>query len=326
MSPFAKGIGPAFLLILILSPAQASLTLCNRTSYVVYAATAAVSPSGIDVNGWTRVVPGGCAAVIQGDLTAPAYYVSARSSRAHSGPPRAWNGAVSLCVKDRDFHFHFALGLIRCTDADSYSAGFAPLQTRHKRSWTTTLREVPDFPSMAAAENAGLKRLLGDIGFQNLRDDKAAEAALAQFRKRMRLPETADRQALFSALETEAMKTAVPLGYTICNDTAKPVYAALAQQKGSVFASRGWWTVAGGTCAPIVTDSIAGTAVWLRVEGGGGAPLVSGNAKFCVTNIEFEVQGREHCAQRGLTEAGFAETNLGRKPGYTAHVTANGLK
>lgn len=326
MKPLATAIGTALFLTLVLSPADAALSVCNRTSFVVYTATAAFGSGGIDVKGWTRVVPGGCAVALAGDLSAPAYYVFARSSRAHSGSPRAWGGSINLCVKDRDFSIHFPPGVVQCTDADSSSAGFAPLQTHHMRSWTTTLREVPDFSSPGAAQRAGFKRLLFDIGTANLKDDKAVDAALAQFRARARLPATADAAAMFGALETEAMKSAVPLGYTLCNDTPKPVYAAMGQKKGPVFISRGWWTVAGGTCAPLITESVADSSIWLRVERGGAAPLVQGNMKFCVTNIEFEVQGRERCTQRGLTEAGFAETNTGRKQGYTAHVTASGLR
>jgi len=121
------------------------------------------------------------------------------------------------------------------------------------------------------------------------------------------------------------MKTAAPIGYTVCNDTDKPVWAALGQNKGAVFVSRGWWTVAPGGCAKTITDSVASGKIYLRVEKAKGVALVSGSEKFCVTNIEFEIQGREHCAARGLAEAGFAETNTKRTPGFAAHVSADGL-
>jgi len=39
-------------------PAQAALTLCNRTSYILYAATSAVQGSRSETEGWTRVAPG----------------------------------------------------------------------------------------------------------------------------------------------------------------------------------------------------------------------------------------------------------------------------
>ena len=56
-----------------------------------------------------------------------------------------------------------------------------------------------------------------------------------------------------------------------------------------------------------------------------GVALVSGPEKFCVTDIEFEIEGRKHCTERGLRDAGFAETNDKGAPGFVAHVSADGL-
>ncbi len=321
MRRLAAGLGLATLAALLMSPAHASLRLCNRTSYVIYAAVAVQSSSKVTVQGWTRIAPGGCAEALQGDLAAQAYYLTGRSSRAYSGPPRAWNGPTSFCAKDGNFRF--ALPISAACPSDGYELGFAPLDTHHMRSWTTTFRESPDLKSMAAAEHAGLKRLLADNGVKHLADNKQVDAALAAFRKRMHLADGAPPSAMFNALETEAMKSSRGAGYTVCNDTDKPFWAAIGQKKGAVYASRGWWTVAAGSCAQLVTEPVAG--VWLRVERPKGAPLVAGPMRFCVTNIAFDIQGRDNCAKRGLTEAGFAPTNAQARPGYTAHVSAGGL-
>jgi len=40
------------------APAHAALTLCNRTSYILYAATSAIRAPGSDTQGWTRIAPG----------------------------------------------------------------------------------------------------------------------------------------------------------------------------------------------------------------------------------------------------------------------------
>jgi uncharacterized membrane protein len=89
--------------------------------------------------------------------------------------------------------------------------------------------------------------------------------------------------------------------------------------------SRGWWIVAAGGCAKTVTDSVAKVEIYLRVEKTKGVALIAGPEKFCVTTIEFEIQGRERCTARGLTEAGFAETDTKGAPGFVAHVSADGL-
>lgn len=321
MGRISSVFGAFFLLTLLLSPADAALHACNSTSYVLYAASASLKGTDLSLKGWTRILPGACSEVVAGDLTADSYYLYARSSRAHSGAPRAWSGPASFCAKDKDFSLRQAFGA-RCP-ADGLELGFAPVNTQHMRDWTATFRETPNLSMQDAAE-AGLRRLLADTGQRDTAGRKLA-AAVGAFRARMHLAPTAPDSALFSALETEALRVAVPAGYTLCNDTAGEVYAAIGQQRGSAFVSRGWWTVAGGACSHLITDPIAGQKIWLRVERAKGAPVVGGGVNFCVTNIEFDIQGRESCKKRGLADAGFTETNSKGAAGFTARVTAQGL-
>lgn len=312
---------PALAAALLLTPAKGALRLCNSTSYVLYAATGAGSKKDVAVKGWTRVVPGACQIAIKGDLTARNYYLYARSSPAHAGEPRAWSGKTALCVRDNNFSLTMPRG--RCKNG--YALPFATLDTHHMRSWTATLRQSPDLGSMKKARNAGLKRLLGDIGVRDISGGKAMHAALAAFRRRMHLPPGAGDGALFDALETEAMTRANPAGLTICNDTDKPAWAALGLQTGKVFTSRGWWDLTAGSCARALARSVANRKIYLHVERAKGPPLVSGPEKFCITNTAFDVQGRGGCVKRGLTEAGFAAVGGGRAAGVTAHVTDKGL-
>jgi len=317
----------ALVLAFATQAAHASLKLCNRTSYVLYAATVSASASDALVQGWTRIVPGKCSIALTGELAASGYYLYARSSSAHSGPPRAWGGNSDFCVRDTGFSLRQPLLSTICPSPDMFKLPFAALATHHMRSWTATFRETPDYNSMQSAEHAGLKRLLADTGAKmgNSASEKAVDSTIAVFRKRMHLSDTASTDDLIDALETEAMKTAAPIGYSVCNDTDKPVWAALAQKKGAVFVSRGWWTVAPGGCARTITESVAQQNIYLRVEKAKGVALVSGPEKFCITDIEFEIQGRERCAARGLTEAGFAVSNAKGAPGFAAHVSADGL-
>ena len=320
-------IGVSLVLTPLLSvffPAEAALQACNRTSYVLYAAGAAQTGSDLTMKGWSRIAPGACADVVSGDLTADAYYLTARSSRAHSGSPHAWSGSINLCAKDKDFSFRQPFGA-RCP-ADGYELGFAQIDTHHMRSWTATFRETPDMPSMPAAERAGLKRLLNDIGVRDTGDEKKLTAALAAFRARVHLAANAPTTALFSALETDAMRSATPAGYSVCNDTSANIYIAIGLQKDKAFTSRGWWTVASGTCSHLITESVLGQKIWLRAEPVKGPPLVTGPVNFCVTTIEFDIQGRENCKKRGLIDAGFAETNVKGAAGFSAHITGSGLR
>ncbi len=310
-------------------PAKAGLQLCNRTSYVLYAATGEQSGPQIQTQGWTRLAPGSCEIAIAQGLSTGPYYVFARTSQAHSGPSRLWAGKTELCAKNTDFSLKAQLGAPNCPSEDAFPTPFALLDTRAMRNWTMTFTEAPDIGGMDAARAAGLKRLLRDNGYKiaqiDGRPDKATDAALAQFRKRMKIADNAGSDDLFDALETEAMKVAAPAGYSICNDTDETVWSAIGLKSGSDFVSRGWWMVPPGSCAKAIATPLKNDSVWLLAERKGGQALVSGSAKFCVTNIQFEIYGHGKCKARGLTEEGFAETKTRGLSGFSAHISDEGL-
>lgn len=330
MSLLLRCLGAGLLLLGFCAvPSQAAMTVCNRTSYVLYTAAGTSIGADIGAQGWTRVVPGGCKIVLTGDLTAPAYYLYARSSQAHAGPARAWGGGTQVCVKDTNFTSRAAQNAVDCPSDDFFQLPFAAVDTHHLRSWTATFSESPGLATLPQAQTAGLKRLLHDTGYKlaaiDGKPDKAADAALADFRKRQKMTATANIGDVFDALETEALKTATPAGYAICNDTAKSVAAALAQKMRNDWISHGWWKIAAGSCARVVDDLQGLDSVFIYVQKVNGPALVSGANKFCVADIEFDIQGRGRCAQRGLTETGFAETKVKGLTGFAAHVGDNGL-
>jgi uncharacterized membrane protein len=318
-------------LVLLAKPAAAAMTVCNRTSYVLYTASAAAAPgNSVQAQGWQRVVPGSCRVVLPGDLTASAYYLYARTSQAHSGTPRAWGGSADICVKNTNFSVKSALADSRCPSDDYFQLPFALIDTHHLKSWTATLSESPAIATLPDAGTAGLKRLLRDIGYavgggSGGKPDKTLDKALADFRKRMKLATNASSGDLFDALETEALKTATPAGYAICNDTAKAVAAAVGQKLRNDWISHGWWKIAAGSCATVVDNLQGLDSVFVYVQKINGPALVGGPNKFCVADIEFDIQGRQRCAARGLTELGFAETRVKGLTGFAAHVGENGL-
>ncbi len=311
------------------APAAAALHVCNRTSYVLYTATGFQANSNIVTSGWTRVAPGDCAAPLPLPLAATNYFLYARTSRAHSGPSRAWGGPVRLCAKDTNFALQAPIGTLSCDSVDAFLMPFAPLATRGMKDWTTTLTESPRLATLDAARDAGIERLLNDAGYQgNLgdgRSTKARDDALAKFRARMKISATASADDLIDALETEALKATAPAGYSICNDGESEIWAALALRFANDWVSRGWWKVVPGACAKALTAPLANDKVYLYVAGHGNNHLVTGPTKFCTTDVEFEVFGRDRCAAQGLSEMGFAATDTKGRQGYAAHVGKDGL-
>ena len=309
-------------------PAQAALTLCNRTSYILYAATSAVQGGRSETQGWTRVAPGECQIARKEPLTAQSYLVHARSSLAHSGPARAWGGNEPVCVKDGNFVLKQPAAKSSCTD-DSFALPFATLDNQGKRVWTMNFDEQPAM-TMTEAQLAGVKRLLKDNGYAiaqiDGRPDKATGLALNDFRKRMKFGPNAGNAELFQALESEARKKIAPAGYTVCNDGPDALMIALGQTDGGKTVSRGWWTVTPGACARAMTMPLTSDAIYLLAQRKNGGALVAGSQRFCTAATAFEIEGNQNCAGRGFAEAGFAATPTKGLSGYVAHIGPAGLR
>jgi uncharacterized membrane protein len=322
----------AALVLLVLGlmslPAQAALTLCNRTSYILYAATSAIQSPKSDTEGWTRIAPGECQVARKERLAAETYLVHARTSIAHSGPPRAWGGAYPVCVKDANFTIKQAITQPYCSADDTFPLPFAALDNRGKADWTMNFDEQPAM-SPTEAQLAGVKRLLKDNGYAITRidgkPDKATGAALADFRKRMHFAADAGNAELFTTLEMQARKRIAPAGYTVCNDAREPLLVALGQiDKGNAM-SQGWWTVEPGSCAKTMTAPLASDAIYIMAQRKSGGTLVGGPQRFCTTAAAFEIRGNSNCAARGFTDSGFAATRTKGLSGYIAHIGPGGL-
>lgn len=325
---FAMAAGLA-LLCLLPRPAKADLKLCNRTSYVLDAATQTIIKNTESLTqGWIHLTPGSCAVAIKGQLSGASYMVYARSSLAHAGPVRAWGGSFPVCVKDGTFSLHQAVTQPYCTQSDTFALPCAPVNIKDRRDWTTALDETPALPSLVAAQLAGVKRLLADNGYKvgaiNGLPSKPTQTALADFRRKAKFKPGDGNDLLFAALEKQALTKTAPQGYAVCNDTAEPLVAAIADG-GAKPVSRGWWRIGPKSCAQTMTTALGGNAVYLLAQKLNGTVLVGGAEKFCTASGAFEVQGRADCAKRGMAEAGFIQTAGKGAPGFVAHIGDTGL-
>ncbi|HEX3430619.1 MAG TPA: DUF1036 domain-containing protein [Rhizomicrobium sp.] len=307
-------------------PAAADLRVCNQTSYVLYAAVGYEAGVQMLTRGWTRVRPGDCATALQGVLNQPSYFIYARSSRAHAGPTRGWGGRIRLCAKETNFAIDVPVGAVHCASDDAFLVPFASISTGRKASWTTTLSDAAHFATPAAARTAGVTRLLGDIGYKidASSPPKAVAQAVADFRLRMRLPANAGDADLLDALETEALMTSAPAGYSVCNEGTAEIWAAIGFNLNRGRAARGWWDVPPGGCARILTEPLNFMAVYLHVTRIGNPNLVGGPVMFCTGTGSFALPATP-CKGEGHTALGFVETPTKGLSGYVAHIGNSGL-
>jgi uncharacterized membrane protein len=141
----------------------------------------------------------------------------------------------------------------------------------------------------------------------------------------MRLAANASDTDLFDALEAEALKTAAPAGYSICNDGQSEIWAAIALRSKRSSVARGWWDVPPGACAKALTTPLADDNVYLLAQKHGNDKLVSGATAFCVSSNAFEIYGNAPCTAAGFSTVGFASTNTKGIAGVAVHIGNDGI-
>jgi uncharacterized membrane protein len=68
-----------------------------------------------------------------------------------------------------------------------------------------------------------------------------------------------------------------------------------------------------------------GGGLYLLAQTKKGDTLAGGTTKFCITDIAFDIEGREHCTARGLKEAGFTPLTMRSAHDHMVHIGVKGL-
>ena len=284
------------------APARAG-EVCNETSFMVEAAKAWRTADGLAAEGWVRIAPGGCASV--GPDVETEQYLYARSTPAYTGGVREWRGSLDVCVDETDFSFQGV--------ADCDALG---LETRQFRRLTEAERDRAVLVELAdyrdRAEEAGLQRLLQAAGYDiNIIDGYAGRRTrrqIAAFQEDAEEDFGADRGALMEALHAAALARNRNAGLRVCNEADEPLAAAVARAMGDGYEARGWWRIAPGGCAHMLSERLtAGEAfVHARLLTERGQRLLSGGAqRFCVAAGRFTTEERENCAAIGFEAVSF---------------------
>jgi uncharacterized membrane protein len=318
-------------LMLFPFPAQADLLICNRMSFVVETALGLEDKGAAATRGWFRIDPGQCKVVLQGAIEAQQLLVHAEPLPVYGAQPLPQTGHADLCVARGDFIIAAAR---TCGRGDRRLARFTEVKpSDSERGQVTYLAEEEDYDD-AQARLAGIQRLLVMAGYDASPIDgirgKKTEAALAQFLKDRKLPsETAESAALFDTL-LEAAQKPEGLGFAWCNETGYAVMAALGVEDGGTIVTRGWYRIDAGRCLrPELHGKPRRVYSYAEaVDPGGyvvthvGKPLSwGGSTLLCTRNVRFEISEHRDCLAAGLTAAGFATIELGRRSAATVRLT-----
>jgi uncharacterized membrane protein len=302
--------------LLLASPAHAQngWELCNQTSFIIEAATGRPEGRTVVMEGWTRLRPGECKVALPAPLKAGVNFVFARSSKAHRGGQRVWNGDISLCV---DPNGSFAVeNPPSCSAMGLEARNFRAVRIDRRSGWRTFFNEAEPFNKPGqSARGAGLQRLLADAGIDSEPVNgflgRKSRTAITSFLTSRRLdPRMPDAQ-LIDVLEEAARNRSLEVGMMLCNRTDKRIWSAIARRNSEGLESRGWWALEAGTCARTVDESLLAEPhyVYAEMEAPQGVRRLTGAARtFCTARSKFAVVGAERCVERGYRQARFLET------------------
>ncbi len=320
---FARGLAKlapvAALLLALAIPSsaqsgQSGWRLCNQTSFVLEAATGRPEGETVIVEGWTRIRPGECRVALPAPLKPGIHFVFARSSKAHRGGQRVWNGDIPLCV---DTNGSFAVeNPSSCASMGLEQRGFQAVRIDSASGGSMTFNETDLYnKQQQSAENAGIQRLLDDAGITADVVDgylgRESRAAITAFLVEHKEPVTKPFPELIDMLEEFALNRALEVGMMLCNRTDNRILTAIARRRPDGWESRGWWTLDAGLCVRTVDESLIAAPHYVFAEmtlPQGKRSLTGAETVFCTARSKFAILGRENCDARHFRQEKFVET------------------
>ena len=282
--------------------------VCNETSYVLRTASAFLRAGRMVAKGWDEVLPGACITLVT-PVDSPRF-LFAESAPLHQGGVREWKGDTPLCAESGDF--------------TSDATEDCRLANRRVRDYfavrpgepVTTLVEPARFQGSKVA-TAATQRLLRDAGYAITRIDgltgRRTSNLLREFREDNDVPPNVEGEALLRALMEAARAAKQTVGLEVCNESSRPVWAAIATRSGGEWRSRGWWRADVGACTRPLDVPLPGTDahVFALQEGEDGGPdrrlrtVATSPAQFCIAESRFDALGNEYCADKGYGIGSF---------------------
>jgi len=319
--------GLVALAALTATPAQAALSLCNRTSYLMDVAIGLEKQPNLSTRGWFHVEPGQCKVVMEETPDSDLVYVHARTPAIYGNAPLPQTGQAELCIRHADFQIADAR---RCPVSEQVQFT-AARPAEGENGLVVNLAEQSDYDDQQA-RLAGIQRLLVIAGYDASPIDgmegARTQSAIGAFLKDRSLPEGAAAQPNFFATLLAAARNPEGHGFSWCNDTQYTVMASLGIVEMGAIVSRGWYKVAAGQCVrPVLRGGPLKVYSYAEAVDGKGQPVMRGGAPLswggsvtlCTRDGKFELAEHKDCASRGLNSAGFATIEVGGNQPATIH-------
>ena len=126
---------------------------------------------------------------------------------------------------------------------------------------------------------------------------------------------------LFFTVAATLCTPAASASFTLCNRAAREANVALGRFNGTDWMSEGWWKIAAGNCAELVSGPL--DARYYYVYGNDeNSGTWQGGTTFCTSaSHKFSIVGRQSCATRGYDHRGFFRIDTGKAPNWTQSLS-----
>lgn len=123
----------ALLLVACVGPAEARLSVCNRSERAADVALGRYNGGMWRSEGWWKIGPNACADVIKSALDSRFYYLYASD-----GASGTWDGSKAFCTGPGRFAI---VGRAHCAARGFDRKGFFEIDTGEKADWTQSLSD-----------------------------------------------------------------------------------------------------------------------------------------------------------------------------------------
>lgn len=305
-----------------LPSAEASLRLCNETSYVLQVAAATQQGVASKTEGWLNINPGACKNALSDMPDDAQAYVYGKSDPAHAGEGLVFDGSERFCVTAENQSFSVE-GRRNCRRRGFIEADFAPVAGGRGRR-LVTFTEKNDY-GRRRARTAGTQRLLSDLRYDvgtidGYGGERTREAESA-YKLRFGVRGNPKGDELISKLVQTVRSEADERGLILCNRTQHLAWAASGRLRDDDFESTGWLPIPSTQCAQLINSNLTDRYYFYYAEAvdengrplreAGRTKVWAGDKVMCIKPTRFAIRGDENCLERGFESRGFVQIDTG---------------
>lgn len=321
----------ALAMVTAITPAEASVRLCNETSYVLQATAAYQQGVANKTEGWINIVPGSCEEALVDMPSNAQAFVYAKSDAAHAGQGLIFDGSERFCVGAENKRFTVE-GRRDCRRRGLSEADLAPVASSNSRK-TVTFTEKNDF-GRRRARTAGVQRMLSelqyDIGPIDGFGGERTREAEAAYKLRYGVSGNTKGENLLDRLISTLRNEAKSRGLVLCNKTEHLAWAATGQLSDEQFESRGWVRVPANECAQVINQTLNSRYYFFYAEAvtptgdvvveAGRRKIWGGEKPLCSKPTRFVIKGDENCRRRGFDRHLFRQIDTGSARRWTVNL------